>query len=52
MIVDGARVITGSPNWSENAWGNNEASLWIASATTAAAYTAEVDRVFAGASPP
>lgn len=52
MIIDGAVVITGSPNWSENAWGNNEASLWVASASVAAAFTAEADRVWAGASLP
>lgn len=52
MIVDGRLVITGSPNWSENSWGNNEASLWVASASVAASYTAEADRVWAGAALP
>lgn len=52
LITDGLRVATGSPNWSQNAWENNEASLWIESATVAAAYTRELELLFAGALPP
>ncbi|MCK6552156.1 phospholipase D-like domain-containing protein, partial [Myxococcota bacterium] len=52
LIVDGALVATGSPNWSSNAWENDEASLWIRSSTVAAAYTAELERIYQVASPP
>ncbi len=52
MIIDGARVATGSPNWSENAWGNNEASLWIESSSIAASYLREMDRIWATATLP
>jgi phosphatidylserine/phosphatidylglycerophosphate/cardiolipin synthase-like enzyme len=49
LIVDTATVATGSANWSSNAWTNNEESLWINSATTAAIYRAQFDKVFQGA---
>jgi len=49
MIVDGHLVLTGSPNWSQASWANNEASLWIDDATIAGAYAAELDRVYMGA---
>lgn len=52
MIVDGATVITGSANWSENAWSNNEHSLWVAEPAIAAAYGARFDAIFAGAAAP
>jgi len=51
MIVDGATVITGSANWSENAWSNNENSLWIADPGVATAYLSNFEAVYAGASP-
>lgn len=50
LVVDGRRVITGSANWSENAWANNENSLWVDSATVAAAYVARFEQIWAGAS--
>ena len=49
MIIDGATVVTGSANWSENAWSNNENSLWITDTTIAAAFTAEFDAAYATA---
>jgi phosphatidylserine/phosphatidylglycerophosphate/cardiolipin synthase-like enzyme len=52
MVVDDALVVTGSANWSENAWSNNENSLWIRDAAVAAAYGAEFELVWADASPP
>ena len=51
MIIDGATVVTGSANWSENAWSNNENSLWIADGAVAGAYLAHFDGVYAGADP-
>lgn len=51
MIIDGATVVTGSANWSENAWSNNENSLWIADPTVASAYVAEFEPLFAAADP-
>ncbi len=44
MIVDERLVITGSPNWSNNAWANNEASLFIDDAQVAQTYKAEFER--------
>lgn len=52
MIVDDRLVVTGSPNWSENAWANNEASLWIRSTTVAAEYRAHFEATFANARDP
>ncbi len=52
MVVDDRLVVTGSPNWSENAWANNEASLWIRSATVAAEYRAHFEATFATARDP
>lgn len=52
LLVDDRVVATGSPNWSENAWTNNEASLWITSSTVAAAYRAHFDATFARAMAP
>jgi phosphatidylserine/phosphatidylglycerophosphate/cardiolipin synthase-like enzyme len=51
LVLDGATVVTGSANWSANAWENNENSLWIADGTVAAAYRAEFERAFALAEP-
>lgn len=51
MIIDGQIVITGSANWSANAWTNNENQLWIDDAAVAAAYRADFEAVFAGATP-
>ena len=50
MIIDGETVITGSANWSENAWSNNESSLWIHDTATANAYLADFEPVYAEAS--
>ncbi|MBN1770425.1 MAG: hypothetical protein JXB32_04120 [Deltaproteobacteria bacterium] len=52
LVLDGQTVITGSANWSANAWSNNENSLWITDTTIAAAYHAEFERVWAATSPP
>lgn len=52
MIIDGRVVATGSPNWSENSWGNNEASLWISDPGIAAIYSREMDRIWATGTPP
>lgn len=43
MVIDGATVITGSANWSMNAWSNNENQLWVTNSAIATAFTAEVD---------
>ncbi len=43
-VIDDRLVVTGSPNWSMNAWSNSEASLFIDDAAVAAAYTAELAR--------
>jgi len=51
MVIDAATVVTGSANWSQNAWSNNENSLWIADPAVAATFTTEIDRVFAEARP-
>jgi phosphatidylserine/phosphatidylglycerophosphate/cardiolipin synthase-like enzyme len=45
-------VVTGSPNWSMNAWSNNEAALFIADAAVADAYAAELDGAWDTASVP
>jgi len=52
MVIDGAVVITGSPNWSANSWANDENSLWIANAAVAGVYRTEFDRVYAAARTP
>jgi phosphatidylserine/phosphatidylglycerophosphate/cardiolipin synthase-like enzyme len=52
LILDGARVVTGTPNWSQNAWANDEASLWIDGAPLAAAYTDRFDEIWAISLPP
>lgn len=52
LVLDDQLVITGSANWSMNAWSNNENSLWIDDATVAAAYGAEFDALWATSSPP
>jgi len=53
LIIDRQLVITGSPNWSENSWANNEASVWIRDPMIAAAYASRFDAAFAaGADPP
>lgn len=51
MIIDGTTVVTGSANWSENAWSNNENSLWISSGAIAAEYLAEFETIHAAATP-
>lgn len=51
MIIDGQTVITGSANWSMNAWSNNENQLWIDDTAVAALYTAEFETVYAAAEP-
>ncbi|MBI4817302.1 MAG: hypothetical protein HY791_13650 [Deltaproteobacteria bacterium] len=51
-IIDGVTVVTGSPNWSAQAWENNEASIWIESSTVARAYRAGFDRQYAQGLPP
>ncbi len=51
-VIDGHQVITGSANWSMNAWSNDEDSLWIDDATVGAAYTAEIDAAWSTATPP
>jgi hypothetical protein len=51
LVMDGATVVTGSANWSTNAWSNNENSLWIRDANIAAAYRTEFDRVYGVARP-
>lgn len=48
IVIDDV-VFTGSANWSANARSNNENVLRIEDAALAAAYHAEVDRVFASA---
>lgn len=50
LVMDGSTVVTGSANWSTNAWSNNENSLWIRDANIAAAYRTEFDRVYMGSS--
>ncbi|MBI2377571.1 MAG: hypothetical protein HYV07_26455 [Deltaproteobacteria bacterium] len=50
-VIDGRTVITGSPNWSAQAWENNEASLWIESSTVAADYVDAIARQHASGSP-
>ncbi|MCB9596609.1 MAG: hypothetical protein H6719_28050 [Sandaracinaceae bacterium] len=49
MILDGETVVTGSANWSENAWSNNENSLWITDPGVAAAFGAQFESVYAAA---
>ncbi len=51
MIVDGQKVFTGSANWSDNAWENNEDSLQLTGASVNA-YTAEFTRAWAAARDP
>lgn len=51
MVIDRATVVTGSANWSANAWSNNENSLWIDDPTIAAAYVSEFERVYVDARP-
>jgi phosphatidylserine/phosphatidylglycerophosphate/cardiolipin synthase-like enzyme len=46
VVVDGRWVAAGSPNWSANAWSNNEDSLHVESATVARAYVAELEALF------
>jgi len=52
LVLDGRTVVTGSANWSANAWSNNENSLWIEDPAIAAAYRAEFERVFAATRAP
>jgi phosphatidylserine/phosphatidylglycerophosphate/cardiolipin synthase-like enzyme len=46
MVIDGATVATGSANWSESAWSNDENSLWIRDAAMGSQYTAAIDAVW------
>jgi phosphatidylserine/phosphatidylglycerophosphate/cardiolipin synthase-like enzyme len=46
LVIDDT-VFTGSPNWSENAWDNNENSLRIDDADIARLYREEAERMFA-----
>ena len=52
MIIDGRRVVGGSPNWSVNSWANNEDSVWIDDPALAALYVQEFERIFADARVP
>jgi phosphatidylserine/phosphatidylglycerophosphate/cardiolipin synthase-like enzyme len=52
LVVDDRLVVTGSPNWSLASWQNNENSLFIDDPAIAAAYGAEIDRIFASAAAP
>ncbi len=51
LVIDGQTVITGSANWSMNAWSNNENSLWIRTPSVAAAYRADFEAAYAAGSP-
>lgn len=44
LVIDGQTVVTGSANWSTNAWSNNENSLWIRDMNIATVYRTEFDR--------
>ena len=44
LVIDGQTVVTGSANWSTNAWTNNENSLWIRDMNIATVYRTEFDR--------
>ncbi|MEZ4339492.1 MAG: phospholipase D-like domain-containing protein [Sandaracinaceae bacterium] len=46
MILDAATVVTGSANWSENAWSNDENSLWVTDDGVAGAYLARFEEVW------
>lgn len=52
MILDAQTVVTGSANWSMNAWSNNENSLWIRDTTVAGVYRSEFETRYAVSSPP
>lgn len=52
LVVDTATVATGTPNWSSNAWENNEDSLWIHDPSLAARYQAELERAWQAAGSP
>jgi phosphatidylserine/phosphatidylglycerophosphate/cardiolipin synthase-like enzyme len=52
VIVDGLLVITGTPNWSQNAWANDEASVWIEDPSLAEAYAERFDEIWAISRPP
>ncbi len=51
LVVIDDSVFTGSANWSENARSNNEDVLRVDGAAVAALYAAEMDRIFASATP-
>lgn len=51
LVVDAEVVVTGSANWSRNAWSNNENSLWIADPGVAGIFAAEVGVVHGAARP-
>ncbi|MBL8684217.1 MAG: hypothetical protein JNK05_33895 [Myxococcales bacterium] len=44
LVIDGQTVVTGSANWSTNAWSSNENSLWIRDMNIATVYRTEFDR--------
>ncbi len=52
IVVDGVRVITGTPNWSQNSWANDEASFWIDDPAIARAYEDRYDDVWSLSQPP
>jgi phosphatidylserine/phosphatidylglycerophosphate/cardiolipin synthase-like enzyme len=47
LIIDRRLVMTGSANWSENSWGNNENVLWIDDRGIAQAYLLGFERAYA-----
>lgn len=47
LIIDRRLVMTGSANWSENSWGNNESVLWIDDRGIAQAYLLGFERAYA-----
>jgi phosphatidylserine/phosphatidylglycerophosphate/cardiolipin synthase-like enzyme len=46
IIIDGTIVVTGSANWSLNAWSNNENSLWINDASMADKYATRFESLY------
>jgi phosphatidylserine/phosphatidylglycerophosphate/cardiolipin synthase-like enzyme len=51
LVVDTATVAIGSANWSNNAWSNQEDSLFIVDPALAAEYAGRIDAAFAQADP-
>jgi hypothetical protein len=52
ILIDGLRIITGTPNWSANSWANDETSLWIDDPAIAADYGLRFDELWSGSHPP